>query len=146
MPHPMRILQNLAAPALAGLVSACAAAISPASLTQSPSECHYDMPDQSRIYAEVEVDDPPRLIHHPVPMPYPSEMFRLGRAGRVSVHYVIDSTGSIVAPSISIDSASDPAFVPAATEILARSRFAPGVRQRQPVAVCVKQDLNWVLS
>jgi TonB family protein len=81
-----------------------------------------------------------------VPMPYPSEMRRLGIAGRVSVHYVIDSTGAVIASSIQIDSASQPEFVPAALELLTTSRFKPAIRTQQRVAVCVKQDLNWVLS
>jgi len=118
MVNPMRMPRKAVATALAGLAWSCAASVSPATLTQRPAECHYSMPDASRIYAEIEVDESPLLVDHPVPMPYPSEMRRLGIAGRVSVHYVIDSTGTVVASSISIDSASHPEFVPAAKELL----------------------------
>jgi len=146
MPNPMRMSWNPIAPALVTLVWACTASVSHADLTQRAAECHYSTPDGVHIFAEVEVDEPPLLVDHPYPMPYPSEMFRLGIAGTVSLHYVIDSTGTVVASSIYVDSASQPEFVPAAHELLTTSRFRPAIRNHQRVAVCVKQDLNWVLN
>ena len=142
----MRTIIIVTTTVLIGLAPACGSSISPATLTQSPAECHYSALSGERIFAEVEVDDPPILVDHPVPMPYPSEMRRLGIAGKASVHYVIDSTGTVVASSIYVDSVSQPEFEAAARELLTTSRFTPAIRNQQRVAVCVKQDLNWVLS
>lgn len=143
---PMSIRMETAVTVLIGSGLGCASAMSTAHLTQSPAECHYAMPDATPIFAEVEVDDPPVLVDHPVPMPYPAEMRRLGIAGQVSVHYVIDSTGTMIPSSLYVDSASQLEFVYAARDLLTASRFKPAVRQQRRVAVCVKQDLNWVIS
>lgn len=109
------------------------------------AECHYTLPDQTRIYAEAEVDQPP-IIRRPGSMNYPEEMKAHGIQGWVMLHYVVDASGAPIAASISVDSTSHSGFVPAARETVAGARFRAGALQGRPVPVCVKQRINWVAS
>jgi TonB family protein len=101
------------------------------------------MPDGSRLMGESEVDVPPRLIS-PGPRNYPAEAREMGKDGRVTVTYVIDTEGRAVKASLRIVQANDQVFVPSVIELIQASRFSPGVQLGSAVAVCVRQEVNFV--
>ena len=116
----------------------------PDQITQSAAECHFTMPDSSAIYAEKDTDDAAILIQAGT-MRYPDDMRQSGQDGWVMVHYVVNSRGRAVPASIAIDSASNPAFIQPAFELLTGTFYRPAKIGDRPVAVCVKQKLNWVV-
>ena len=102
-------------------------------------ECGYTMPDSSRVFAEPEVDDPAQMVGS-APMSYGDLR---GTDGRVTLTYVIDSRGAVVAASVRVVAASDERFVPLARATLLASKFKAAVYHGTPVNACVEQSFNW---
>lgn len=109
------------------------------------ADCGFAMSDSSRLMGESEVDVPPRMIHAG-PQKYPVEARERGLTGQVSVTYVIDRDGRAVGPSIRIVQASHQIFVPGTVEMIQTSRFSAGAHVGAPVAVCVRQVVNFTIQ
>src|SRR5688572_25612445 len=86
------------------------------------------------IYQESEVDDLPVLLVGATPR-YPRVLAEAGIDGKVTLEFVIDTLGQVVAGSVRTREATHPAFVPTAEEAVYASRFRPAVRRGTPVAV-----------
>ena len=115
------------------------------SQASSAAECHYSLGDATRIYAEDSVEAAPRILSAG-PQTYPAGLRVRGIQGWVILHFVIDASRSPIVASITVDSASDPAFVPAATAMITGTQYGPGAIQGRAVPVCVKQRINWATS
>lgn len=111
----------------------------------SAAECHYSLDDTTRVYAETEVEPAPRMLSAG-PQEYPAELRGRGIQGWVILHFIIDASGSPVAASITADTSSEPAFVPAAAALVMGSRFQAGAFLGRAVPVCVKWRVNWETS
>lgn len=140
--------------AVLALAMACTAHRSPegpfpphpaTAMTSSASECHFRFQDSTRIYAESEVDDPPRLVKAGSQV-YPPEYRTSGASGFVVTHFVIGPDGLVVQGSIQVDRASHDGFIPSATQMLEESRFSPALIAGQPVPVCVYQRINYEVT
>lgn len=98
--------------------------------------------DNTQVFMEAQVDDPPVLVSAG-PMRYPDVLRAAGISGRVTVKFVIDTTGHPDANSIQIVSTPHPGFSNAAKELVAKSVFRPGKVHGQAVAVLVQQNINF---
>lgn len=94
----------------------------------------------STIYQESDVDDPPELLIGATPR-YPRVMAEAGIDGRVTLTFVIDTLGHVVAGSVKAEASTHPAFVPAAEEATYASSFRPAHRHGVAVAVRVQQGV-----
>jgi TonB family protein len=66
--------------------------------------------------------------------------------GWVILRFVVDASGMVIGPSIAVDTATNPAFIPPAKEAVTRTQFAPATHSGRPVAVCVQQTINFSIS
>lgn len=98
--------------------------------------------DNAQVFMEAQVDDPPVLVSAG-PMRYPDVLKAAGIAGRVTVQFVIDTTGHPEESSIKILSTPHPGFTNAAKELVSKSVFRPGKVRGQAVAVLVQQNINF---
>lgn len=94
------------------------------------------------IYQESDVDDVPVLRSAPAPR-YPRVMAEAGIAGRVTLSFVIDTTGRVVAGSAKVVESSHEAFVAAAEEAVYGSQFVPAKRRGMAVPVLVRQTVSF---
>jgi TonB family protein len=92
------------------------------------------------IYQESEVDDVPVLRSAPAPR-YPRVMAEAGIEGSVTLSFVIDAEGRVVAGSARVVRASHEAFVAAAEEAVYGSLFTPAKRRGEGVPVLVRQTV-----
>lgn len=96
----------------------------------------------STIYQESDVDDVPVLRSAPAPR-YPRVMAEAGIAGSVTLSFVIDTTGLVVAGSAKVVRSSHEAFVAAAEEAVYGSTFTPAKRRGEAVPVLVRQTVSF---
>ena len=116
-----------------------------ANATAKAGDCHFTMPDGSRLMGESEVDDPPRMITQG-PQIFPPQMRMHGIPGRVTATYVIGRDGLAIRPSFRVVDATNHVFVPPTEEMVYASRYSPGVHQGEPVATCVYQVVHFVIQ
>jgi TonB family protein len=119
--------------------------------------------EKARIYQVVFAAEPPRKIKlwpdtadsppgaprdpKRVGIRYPKELFQRGIEGAVIVRYAVDSTGSVIGPSIRVTSATDPRFEPAVTTFLQQVQLTPARRDGQPVcALMLNQPFNFSIK
>ncbi len=98
------------------------------------------VPSAISIYQESDVDDLPVLVSAPAPR-YPRVMAEAGIDGSVTLSFVIDVDGKVVAGSAKVIRASHDAFVPAAEEAVYASLFRPARRRGESVPVLVRQTV-----
>src|SRR5436190_24054246 len=94
-------------------------------------------------------DSPPGAPRGPAGarITYPKELFDKKIEGTVTVHYAVDSTGSVLGPSIRVISATDPRFEPAVTAYLQQVRLVPARRAGQPAcALMLNQPFNFSIK
>lgn len=97
------------------------------------------------VYRTLTVDEPPRLLTHPV-LEYPPLLRSAGVEGSVVLEVVIDSAGRPEPGSLRVLEASHPLFVSAGTRALLGSRFRPGRIQGRPVRVLIRQPVVFRLA
>lgn len=98
--------------------------------------------DNTQVFMEAQVDDPPVLVTAG-PMRYPDVLKAAGINGRVTVQFVIDTTGHPEPSSITIISTPHPGFVNSAKELVSKSIYRPGKVHGQAVSVMVQQGINF---
>lgn len=98
--------------------------------------------DNAQVFMEAQVDDPPVLVT-PGPMRYPDVLRAAGIAGRVTVQFIIDTTGHPDPSSIVIKSTPHPGFVNSAKELVSKSIYRPGKVRGVAVNVMVQQNINF---
>lgn len=91
-------------------------------------------------------DSPPGLPRDPgqARIRYPKELYDKGIEGTVTVHYAVDSAGSVIGPSIRMISATDPRFEPPVSAFLQEVQLAPARRAGRPsCALMLNQPFNF---
>ncbi len=83
-------------------------------------------------------DSLPALLHSASPT-YPEALRAAGVAGRVSLEFVVDSTGHALAESVVIEASDHPAFSAAARRAILESRYRPARRAGRVLAARVRQ-------
>lgn len=73
----------------------------------------------------------------PAALRYPAQLREKGIPGEVIVHYAVDSTGRVQAPSIRVRESTDPRFSVAVTNFLREVQFEPARRGGKPVCALV---------
>lgn len=94
-------------------------------------------------------DSPPGLPRTPgkARIRYPKELYQKGIEGTVTVHYAVDSTGSVLGPSIRVISATDPRFEPPVSAYLQAVQLEPARRAGRPsCALMLNQPFNFSLK
>ena len=75
---------------------------------------------------------------------YPKELYEKGIEGTVTVHYAVDSAGSVLGPSIRVISATDPRFEPPVSSYLQQVQLEPARRAGRPsCALMMNQPFNF---
>jgi TonB family protein len=92
-------------------------------------------PEQVDIQAEYEAGSA-----DPV---YPVNQLRARVHGRVVIEFVVDTIGNVEAPTITVVTASNAAFVNSARTAVAHGRFAPAVLNKQHVRQVVRLGLDF---
>jgi periplasmic protein TonB len=98
--------------------------------------------DNAQVFLEAQVDDQPQLIT-PGPMRYPEVLKAAGIEGRVTVQFVIDTSGHPDPSSIRIMNTPHQGFNNATKELVSKSVYRPGKVRGQAVAVLVSQSITF---
>jgi TonB family protein len=91
-------------------------------------------------------DSPPGVPREPrrASIRYPKELLDKGIEGTVTVHYAVDSTGSVIGPSIRVIAATDPRFEPPVSAYLQQVQLEPARRAGRPsCALMLNQPFNF---
>ena len=99
-------------------------------------------PQAGPVFLESQLAQGPRLISAGR-LDYPSVLRSAGIIGRVRIGYVIDSLGRVVPRSVVVLYATHPGFVESALATIEDSRYAPGVAEGRPVAVCTVTTVHF---
>jgi protein TonB len=91
-----------------------------------------------------EVDQPPRLIRAVNPR-YPFEAAQKGIEGRVTLRFVVDSTGQAQEPEV-VDSEPPGVFDEAALAVVKKYKFRPAMKSGKAVDCIVKAPIKFSLS
>ena len=91
-----------------------------------------------------EVDQPPRLIRAVNPR-YPFEAAQKGIEGRVTLRFVVDSTGQAQEPEV-IDSEPEGVFDESALAVVKKYKFRPAMKGGKPVDCIVKAPIKFSLN
>ena len=97
------------------------------------------------IHLAGEVEEPVRALI-PVTPRYPRALEVAGVPGRVVLQFVVDTTGTVEAPSLLVVEASDSAFARSSREALAATRFAPARAGGQVVRQLVRQTMIFTVK
>ncbi len=92
-----------------------------------------------RIYEQWEVDSMPASTSE---LTFSTSGLNYMVRGTIAVGFVVDSTGHVVAPSVTIYDCRDPNLAKQMTREVAAWRFTPGMRVDQPVATRVHAALS----
>ena len=91
-----------------------------------------------------EVDQPPRLLRAVNPR-YPFEAAQKGIEGRVTLRFVVDSTGLAQEPEV-VDSEPEGVFDEAALAVVKKYKFRPAMKSGKPVDCIVKAPIKFSLN
>jgi periplasmic protein TonB len=94
------------------------------------------------VFLAAEVQDVPTFVT-PITPRYPPAMQAAGIPGRVTVQYVVDTTGHMEPESFKAMSSTNPAFVEPAREALLKALFRPGRANGKNVRVLVQQNITF---
>lgn len=89
-------------------------------------------------------DEAPLVLSGPLPA-YPELLRQAGIQGRVVLEAVVDTTGKVVASSIQVVHATNPAFVEGARRALRATLFRPGRVAGRAVAVRVRLPFEFTI-
>jgi protein TonB len=101
--------------------------------------------DDNRVYNQSEVESAPRLRNRDAVARELARSYPGGerRAGQAVVRFVVGADGRVSPGTVSVVSASDPAFEQSARRVVERLRFEPARRGGQPVAMRAELPLSW---
>ena len=94
------------------------------------------------VFLAVDVQDVPSFVT-PITPRYPPAMQAAGIPGRVTVQYVVDTTGHMEPTSFRAVASTNPAFVEPAREALLKALFKPGRANGRVVRVLVEQNITF---
>lgn len=91
------------------------------------------------------VDRSPRLLGTPAQPTFPASLRQSGRAGRVLVQFVVDTTGRAEMSGFKVMETSDPLFAESVRDVLPRYRFSPGEAGGRKVRTLVQLPFDFTL-
>ena len=97
------------------------------------------------IVAEADIDTPPERLSSP-PLEYPRALHDAGTEGNVFLTAVIGIDGTVEDGSIEVLSATHDEFARAASRLLAKSKFTPGMHEGQEVRVRIELPVTFRLQ
>lgn len=86
----------------------------------------------------------PEVLTGPLPV-YPELLRRAGVQGQVLLEAVVDTTGRVLAPSISVISATNPGFVAPARQALVATLFRPARVGGRAVTMLVRVPFDFTI-
>ena len=101
--------------------------------------------DIGQTFLEAQVDDPPQLIS-PGPLLYPPAMKAAGIPGKVTLQFIVETTGRVEPGSVRVLSSTHRAFEEPAKQVIMKSVYKPGKVRGEPVRVLVQQTINFTLQ
>ncbi len=104
--------------------------------------------DPNKVYGIGEVDDTPSLTNgtdfqRAVARSYPAALAGTRTDGRASVQFVVLANGRVDPGSVSVLSASNPAFRNPASRVITQARFAPAKVGGTAVKAQVRMSIQW---
>ena len=98
------------------------------------------LPAISPTVADTAADLPPGPPLHPpsVPPRYPPDLRANRVQGEVTVHYVLDSTGRVIPPTVQIARSTHHAFTDAVRSYLRSVKYKPARLDHQPVCALIR--------
>ena len=96
--------------------------------------------DNAQVFLEAQLDDPPSVAVGASPR-YPEVLKSAGIGGRVTLEFVVDTTGRVDPSTIKIVNTAHAGFNNAAKEAVSKTIFRPGKLRGQPVNVMVRQQV-----
>jgi periplasmic protein TonB len=91
------------------------------------------------------VERSPRLLGTPVQPTFPTSLRQSGRAGKVLVQFVVDTTGRAEMDGFKVMETSDPLFAESVRNVLPRYRFSPGEGGGRRVRTLVQLPFDFTL-
>jgi TonB family protein len=90
--------------------------------------------------ADTAADAPPRLPRHAqlTPLRYPQDLRENHVQGEVIVHYVVDSTGRVIPPTVQIARSTNQGFTDAVLPFLRLVQYAPARLDHHPVCALMR--------
>jgi TonB family protein len=96
-----------------------------------------------RPFAASEVDEPAQPLAGSLVPVYPEPLRRAGVEGGASIRFIVDTTGRVLAGSVTVISASHQLFTAAARTALLRARFKPARLSDRLVQQLVEQPFSF---
>ncbi|MBK7596348.1 MAG: TonB family protein [Gemmatimonadetes bacterium] len=94
----------------------------------------------NRVFAFDEVHVPPAYRDGPA-VRYPAALRQAGVSGRATLSYIVNGDGAVDSTSVTVVSATNPAFEAPSRTVVAATRFWPGCRDGTPVRTRVTQAI-----
>jgi TonB family protein len=137
-------------------LSACAAALCAATLAvlagprsasaQAPQVASNETgPNQNQTYFEFQVDKPVLQKPGNPRAQFPDDMRNRGRAGDVTVQYVVDTLGHVDMNSVEVIRSTDNSFTSSVKTVLPEMRFFPAETAGHRVRQMVQQNFRFAL-
>ena len=98
------------------------------------------------VLEERYVDRGPRIVGHAIQPWYPTSLRERGTGGRVTVQFVVDTTGRAEMSGLKIVQASDSLFAQSVRAVLPRYRFSPGEVGGSKVRTLVQLPFDFTLA
>jgi TonB family protein len=95
--------------------------------------------------ADIAGFDPAIVLSQPMPQ-YPAALASVGLEARVTVEFVIDTTGRVERESIRVIAGTQPAFEAAARSAIAGSLFRPAHLRSVSVRQLTRQSVHFVAT
>jgi protein TonB len=89
-------------------------------------------------------DQSAEILTAPLPI-YPELLRQAGLAGKVVLEAVVDTTGRVLAQSITLVSATHPGFVEPARQALLQTLFRPAMADGKPVRLRVRIPYDFTI-
>jgi periplasmic protein TonB len=102
-------------------------------------------PTREGAFDERSVDQPPRILGNAVSPVFPMSLRERGVGGRVSIQFVVDTTGRAEMRGLRVVEASDSLFAQSVRAVLPRYRFTPGAVRGQKVRTLVQLPFDFTL-
>ena len=102
-------------------------------------------PIGSAVFKAEEIDAPARVVSQPTPR-FPPVLQAAGIAGRVTLDFIVDTTGHVEPRSVRVLESSHAGFEPNASEVVLRSVFVPGRVKGRPVRQMMRQAISYRIN
>ncbi len=102
-------------------------------------------PVTGEVFLEAQVDDPLQMLT-PGPKRYPPMLAQMGVSGKVTVEYIVDTTGHVEPGTLKVLDRTHPAFEEPTREMLMKSVFKPARVKGVPVRLKARQVIAFTVQ